>query len=69
VAKPYQNFLERLDSKEPQNKEKYINDFQYYLRFLRTKNPNALITKKFYSPQEIQKIEDRIVSYITFLKK
>lgn len=69
MAKPYQNFLERLDSKEPQTKEKYINDFKYYLRFLRTKNPNALITKKFYSPQEIQKIEDKIVSYITFLKK
>jgi integrase len=69
MTKPYQNFLERLDNKEPETKEKYINDFKYYLLFLRTRDPNSLITKKFYSPQEIQKIEDKIISYITFQKK
>src|SRR5687767_13913715 len=69
MAKPYQNFLERLDNKEPQTKEKYVYDFKHYLLFLRTRDPNSLITKKFYSPQEIQKIEDKIVSSITFLNK
>ena len=48
---------------------KYINAFKHYLLFLRTKDPNSLITKKFYSPQEIRKIEDKIVSYIISLKK
>ena len=61
--------LEKLDNKEPQTKEKYINGFKHYLHFLKTKDPNSLITKKFYSPQEIQKIEDKIVKYIICLKK
>ncbi len=69
MSKPYQNFLDRLDSKEPQTKQKYIKDIKYYLQFLKVKDPNLLIIKKFYTPQETQKIEDKIVSYITFLKK
>jgi integrase len=69
MTKPYQNFLGMLDSKEPQTKFKYSKDLRYYLRFLKVKNPNSLITKKFYSPQELQRIEDKIVSYFTFLKK
>jgi integrase len=69
LNKPYQNFLDRLDSKEPQTKQKYIKDIRYYLQFLNVKDPNLLISKKFYTPQETQKIEDKIVSYITFLKK
>ena len=28
-----------------------------------------MVTKRFYSPQELQRIEDKIVSYITSLKK
>jgi integrase len=66
---PYQNLLERLDSKEPQTKDKYLRDFNYFLQFLKVKDPNSMITKKFYSPQELQKIEDKIVLYITHLKK
>jgi integrase len=69
LAKPCRNFLDRLDSKEPQTKQKYIKDIGYYLQFLKIKDPNSLITKRFYTPQEIQKIEDKIISYITFLKK
>ena len=69
MGKSYQDFLEKLDNKEPQTKEKYINAFKHYLLFLRTNDPNSLITKKFYSPQEIRKIEDKIVSYIISLKK
>ena len=68
-VKPYQNFLERLDSKEPQTKDKYVRDFNYFLQFLKVKDPNSLITKKFYSPHETQKIQDKIVSYIIHLKK
>lgn len=68
-VKPYQNFLERLDSKEPQTKDKYVRDFNYFLQFLKVKDPNSLITKKFYSLHETQKIEDKIVSYINHLKK
>jgi integrase len=67
--KPYQNFLDRLDSKEPQTKEAYVKYFRYYLQFLKVKDPNSLITKRFYSPRELQNIEDRIVSYINQLKK
>ena len=69
TSKPYQNFLDMLDSKEPQTKFKYSKDLKYYLRFLKVKNPNSLITKRFYSPQELQRIEDKIVSYFTLLKK
>lgn len=69
MGKPYQNFIDRLDSKEPQTKQKYIKDLKYYLRFLKVDNPNLLITKRFYSPKEIQNIEDKIVNYICFLKK
>jgi integrase len=68
-SKPYQNFIDRLDSKEPQTKNKYLRDFSYYLQFLKVKNPNSIITKRFYSPQETQRIEDKIVSYINHLKK
>ena len=68
-VKPYQNFLERLDSKEPQTKDKYVRDFNYFLQFLKVKGPNSLITKKFYSLHETKKIEDKIVSYINHLKK
>jgi integrase len=67
--RPYHNLLERLDSKEPQTKDKYLRDFNYFLQFLKVKNSNSLITKRFYSPQELQKIEDKIVLYITHLKK
>ena len=69
TSKPYQNFLDMLDSKEPQTKFKYSKDLKYYLRFLKVKNPNSLITKRFYSPQELQRIEDKIVHYFTLLKK
>ena len=69
VTKPYQNLLDRLDSRAPQTKKQYIKYFGYYLKFLKVKDPNSLITKRFYSPQELQKIEDKIVSYITQLKK
>ncbi len=67
--KPYQNFLDRLDSKEPQTKHAYIKYFKYYLQFLKVKDPNSLVTKRFYSPQELQKIEDKIVNYISHLHK
>jgi integrase len=69
LGKSYQNFLDRLDSKEPQTKEAYIKYFRYYLKYLKVKDPNSLITKRVYSPQETQKIEDKIASYITHLKK
>lgn len=68
-SKPYQNFIDRLDSREPLTKDKYIRDFAHYLKFLKVKDSNSLLTKKFYSPQELQDIEDKIVSYITYLKK
>jgi integrase len=69
LSKPFQNFLDRLDSKEPQTKQKYIKDIRYYLQFLKVKDPNFLIIKKFYTPQETQRVEDKIVRYIIFLKK
>lgn len=68
-GKPYQNFIDRLDNKEPLTKTKYIRDFTLYLKFLKVKDPNSLLTKRFYSPQELQRIEDKIISYITYLKK
>jgi integrase len=69
VSKPYQNFLDILDSREPQTKEKYVKYFDYYLKFIKVKNSNSLIIRRYPSPQEIAKIEDRIISYITYLKK
>jgi len=69
VTKPYQNFLDILDSKEPQTKEKYTEYFDYYLQFLKVKDPDSLITKRFYSPHEIAKIEDEIIGFIDHLKK
>jgi integrase len=68
-SEAYQNFIDRLDSKEPQTKYKYLRDFNYYLQYLKVKNPNSIIAKRFYSPQETQRIEDKIVSYINYLKK
>ena len=67
--RPYQKFLDILDSREPQTKEKYIKYFDYYLKFIKVKDPNSLISKRYHSPQEIAKIEDRIISYIDYLKK
>ena len=69
MGKPYQNFLDRLDSKEPQTKAVYIKYFRYYLQFLKVKDPNSLIVKKVYSPLEVQKIENKIMDYINHLKK
>jgi integrase len=69
LSKPYQNFLDILDSKEPQTKDKYIEYFDYYLQFLKVIDPNSLIIKRFYPPQEIAKIEDKIIGYIDYLKK
>ena len=51
---PYQNFLERLDSKEPQTKDKYLRYLGYYLHFFKVKDPNSLVTKRFYSPQRLK---------------
>ena len=68
-SKPFQNFIDRLDNKEPLTKTKYIRDFTLYLNFLKVKDPNSLLTKRFYSPKELQRIEDKIISYITYLKK
>ena len=67
--KPYQNFLDRLDNKEPLTKNKYIRDFNLYLNFLKVKDPNLLLTKRYYSPQELERIEDKIIGYINFQKR
>lgn len=67
--KPYQKFLDILDSREPKTKERYVKYFDYYLKFLKVKDPNSLISKRYHSPQEIAKIEDRIIGYIDYLKK
>lgn len=68
-SKPYDNFKNVLDSKESQTKSAYIKYFRYYLQFLKVKDPNSLITKRYYTPQEIARIEDKIISYIDHLKK
>jgi hypothetical protein len=52
--KPYENFLNRLDSKELQTKQMYIKDFKYYLQFLKLKDPNSLITKRFIHPKSFK---------------
>jgi integrase len=67
-TKPYDNFKNVLDSKESQTKSAYIKYFRYYLQFLKIKDPNPLITKRYYTPQEIARIEDKIISYIDHLK-
>ena len=67
---PYQNFLDILDSRSPETKSRYIQDFNYYLRYLRVKNPNYLVTEKLLDDmKEIRKVEDQIIGYINHLKK
>ncbi|MGC1132840.1 MAG: site-specific integrase [Nitrososphaeraceae archaeon] len=67
-SKPYQNFIDRLDNKEPLTKNKYIRDFAHYLKFLKVKDPNSLLTKRFYSPLELESIENKIIKFITYQK-
>jgi len=69
TTKPYQRFLDILDSKSPYTKRKYTEDFDHYLDYLNVKDANSLITKKYYSPQGIQEIEDTIIGYLNHLKK
>lgn len=69
LGEPYQKFLDILDNKEPQTRDKYKRYFGYYLEFLNVKDPNTLATKNVYSPLEVQQIEDKIIGYINHLKK
>lgn len=39
------------------------------MQFSKVTDPNSLITKRYYTPQEIARIEDKIISYIDHLKK
>ena len=56
--------------KSEQTKQKYIIEFNHYLKYLNVKDPNSLITNKLLDSQPmIRQAEDQIINYINHLKK
>jgi integrase len=65
----YQNFLDSQNKSEL-TKQKYIMEFNNYLKYLKVQDPNTLITEKLLdSPKEIRQVENQIRDYIKYLGK
>lgn len=56
--------------KSDQTKKKYIIEFNYYLKYLKIKDPDLLISNKLLDLQTmVRQVEDQIINYINHLKK
>ena len=65
----YQNFLDSQNKSEL-TKQKYIKEFDNYLKYLNVQDPNSLITDELLdSPRGIRQVENQIREYIKFLSK
>lgn len=65
----YQTFIDSL-SNSPTTRAKYIRELNYYLVWLKVKDPNRLITPTLLNSQTaIHKVEDQIVKYVKYLKE
>jgi integrase len=64
----YRNFLDSFKSE--QTKQKYILEFNNYLKYLGVQNPNSLITDELLDSQPmIRQVEDQIIHYLNHLKR
>lgn len=65
----YENFTDSLNRSE-QTKQKYIIEFNNYLKYLKVQDPDTLITEELLdSPHEIRQVENQIRDYIKYLAK
>jgi integrase len=65
----YQRFIDSL-SKSPQTQKKYIQEFNYFLKWLKVNDANDLIAPSLLDSQaEIRKVEDTIIGYIKHLSQ
>jgi integrase len=65
----YRNFLDSLNRSE-ETKQKYVKEFDNYLKYLKVTNPNSLITEELLDlPKQIRQIENKIREYILYLGK
>jgi integrase len=63
----YNRFIDSL-SRSPETQKKYIKEFNYYLKYLKVNDANALITADLIDlPAAIRQAEDRIIEYLKYL--